>query len=138
MDDPARLRISFPCQYAGCPRTAAVVELSRRGQLLINDEQDIIYRIFPDTQGTIRVTGFLPYTSFSRQVPNLAATTAAARDIDAGALRALDQTWVPFYCERCDRSFCAEHWVLKPFFNWGFDHYSGTCPIGHPHLIGHG
>jgi hypothetical protein len=96
VNDPARLRISFPCQYSGCPRAAATVEVSRRGQLLINDEQDIIYRIFPDAQGTIRVTGFLPYTSFSSRVPNLAATVAAAHNIDAAALRALDQAWVPF------------------------------------------
>ena len=137
MDDPARLRATFSCQYDGCPRTAAIVEVSRRGQLFVNDEQDIIYRIFPEAQGTIRVTGFLPYTSFSSQVPNLAATLDAARATDAGALRALHQTWVPFYCPNCDRSFCTEHWALKPTFNWGFDHYSGTCPVGHPHFIDH-
>jgi hypothetical protein len=137
MDDLARLRVGFPCQYEGCPRTAAVVEVSRRGQLFVNDEQDIIYRIFPAAQGTIRVTGFLPYTSLSNQVPNLAATIAAARAVDAGTLWALDQSWVPFYCPRCERSFCTEHWALQPSFNWGFDHYSGTCPAGHPHFIDH-
>jgi hypothetical protein len=137
VDDPARLRISFPCQYDGCARTAAIVEVSRRGQLYVNDEQDIIYRIFPEAQGTIRITGFLPYTSFSSRVCNLSATIGAARASDAGALRALDQSWVPFYCPRCDRSFCTEHWSLKPIFNWAFDHYSGTCPAGHPHFIDH-
>ncbi len=137
MDDPARLRIAFPCQFGGCPRTAAIVEVSRRGQLFVNDEQDIIYRIFPGAQGTIRVTGFLPYTSFASQVPDLAATINAADAVDAGALRALDKTWVPFYCPHCDHSFCAEHWALKPIFDWGFDHYSGTCPVGHPHFIDH-
>ena len=109
MDDPARLRIAFPCQQDGCPRVAAIVEVSRRGQLYVNDDQDIIYRVFPEAQGTIRITGFLPYTSFSRHVINLAAAIQAVRAIDAAALHALDQTWVPLYCSRCNRSFCAEH-----------------------------
>lgn len=137
MDDLARLRVSFPCQYEGCPKTAAMVEVSRRGQLFVNDEQDVIYRIFPAAQGTIRVTDFLPYTTFSSRVPDYAATAQAARAIDASALHALDHTWVPFYCPHCERSFCTEHWALTPHFNWGFDHYSGTCPIGHPHTINH-
>ncbi|MDQ3826078.1 MAG: hypothetical protein M3325_10215 [Actinomycetota bacterium] len=137
MENPARLSIAFPCQHDGCPRAAAIVEVSRRGQLYVNDEQHIIYRVFPEAQGTIRITGFLPYTSFCRRVTNLAATIQAARAIDAAALHALDQTWVPFYCSRCDHSFCAEHWVLQPTFNWGFDHYSGSCPDGHPHFIDH-
>lgn len=137
MDDPGRLRVAFPCQHDGCPRAAATVEVSRRGKLYVNDEQDIIYRVFPEAQGTIRITGFLPYTNFSSQVTNLAATIQAARTIDAAALHALDQTWVPFYCPQCGRSFCAEHWELTPKFNWGFDHYSGTCPVGHPHFIDH-
>lgn len=137
MDDPARLRIAFPCQHEGCSRTAAIVEVSRRGQLYINDDQDIIYRIFPDAQGTIRITGFLPYTSCSSQVTDITATIRAACAIDAAALHALDQNWVPFYCPHCDRSFCAEHWQLTPRFNWAFDHYSGTCPVGHPHVINH-
>jgi hypothetical protein len=137
VSDPGRLRITFPCQHEDCSRAAAIVEVSRRGQLYINDEQDIIYRVFPDAQGTIRITGFLPYTNFSSQVVNLAATIQAARTIDAAALHALDHSWVPFYCPRCDRSFCARHWQLKPTFNWGFDHYSGTCPVRHPHFIDH-
>lgn len=137
MHDSGRLRVGFPCQHDGCPRVAAIVEVSRRGRLYVDDEQDIIYRVFPDAQGTIRITGFLPYTNFSSQVNDLAATIQAVRTIDAAALHALDQTWVPFYCPECGRSFCAEHWELTPKFNWGFDHYSGTCPVGHPHFIDH-
>ena len=137
MDDPARLRVTFPCQHEDCPRPAATVEVTRRGQLYINDEQDIIYRIFPNTQGTIQITGFLPYTSFTTRVTNLAATTDAVRATDAAALHNLNQAWVPFYCHDCNRSFCGEHWDLKPTFSWGFDHYSGTCPRGHPHFIDH-
>jgi hypothetical protein len=138
VEDSGRLRIAFPCQYQNCPRTAAIVEVNRRGQLYVSDEQNIIYRVFPTAQGTIRITGFLPYTSFSRQVANLAATIHATRTIDAAALHALDHTWVPFYCPRCERSFCAQHWRLKPTFSWAFDHYSGTCPVGHPHVVNHG
>jgi hypothetical protein len=137
VDDPARLRVAFPCQHKDCRRAAAIVEVTRRGQLYIDAEQDIIYRVFPEAQGTIRITGFLPYTSFSTRVPNLAATVSAVRTIDAAALHALDRAWVPFYCHQCDRSFCSEHWDLKPIFDWGFDHYSGACPIGHPHFIDH-
>ncbi|HZS20390.1 MAG TPA: hypothetical protein VFA63_05305 [Pseudonocardiaceae bacterium] len=78
MDDAARLRIAFLCQHGGCKRTAAIIEVSRRGQLYIDDDQDIIYRVVPDAQGTIRITGFLPYTNFSSQVADLTATIQAA------------------------------------------------------------
>jgi len=137
VEDPGRLRIAFPCQHNDCRRTAAVVEVNRRGRLYVNDEQAIIYRIFPDAQGTIRITGFLPYTNFCSQVANLAATIHAARAVDAAGLYALDRSWVPFYCPGCERSFCGQHWQLKPTFQWDFDHYSGTCPAGHPHFIDH-
>lgn len=137
VEDAARLRVAFRCQHEGCPRTAAIIEVIRRGQLYIDEEQDIIYRIFPEAQGTIRVNDFLPYTSFSTHVMNLAAAAEAVRAIDATALHAVDRTWVPFYCHKCDRSFCGEHWNLTATFDWGFDYYSGTCPVGHPHFIDH-
>jgi hypothetical protein len=137
VEDSVRLRVAFPCLHEGCPRTAATVEVTRRGQLYIDEEQDIIYRIFPEAQGTIRVNGFLPYTSFSTQVTDFAAAATAVRAVDAAALHAVDRTWVPFYCHQCDRSFCGEHWDLKATFDWGFDYYSGTCPVGHPHFIDH-
>ena len=137
MDDPVRLRVAFPCQHGECRRAAAIVEVIRRGQLYVDQEQDIIYRIFPDAQGAIRITGFLPYTNLCTKVTNLVAAISAVRAIDAAALRALDQAWVPFYCHHCGRSFCGDHWNIKPAFSWGFDHYSGTCPVRHPHFIDH-
>jgi hypothetical protein len=137
VEDPVRLRVAFPCQYEGCQRVAATVEVTRRGQLYIDEEQDVIYRIFPEAQGTIRVHGFLPYTSFSTHVTDFAAIATAARAVDATALHAVDRSWVPFYCHQCDRSFCGEHWDLKATFDWGFDYYSGACPVGHPHFIDH-
>ncbi len=132
-----RLRVAFPCQQDDCRRAAAIVEVIRRGQLYIDQEQNTIYRIFPDAQGTIRISGFLPYTSLSTQVPNLTAAVDAVRAADAAALYALHRTWAPFYCNQCDRTFCGDHWNLTPAFSWGFDHYSGTCPVGHPHFIDH-
>jgi hypothetical protein len=137
VDDPVRLRVAFPCQREACQHAAAIVEVIRRGQLYVDDEQDILYRIFPDAQGTLRLSGFLPYTSFSTQVINLAATLGAVRGTNAAALHAMDRTWVPFYCQLCERSFCGEHWNLKATFGWGFDFYSGTCPVGHAHFIDH-
>ncbi len=137
MEDPVRLRVAFPCQHEGCQRIAAIVEVIRRGQLYVDEEQDVLYRIFPEAQGTLRISGFLPYTSFSTQVNNVAATTGAVQVTDTAALHAMDRTWVPFYCQHCDRSFCGEHWNLKPTFDWGFDFYSGTCPAGHAHFINH-
>ncbi len=137
VEDSVRLRVAFPCQHEGCRRAAAILEVIRRGQLYIDEEQDIIYRIFPEAQGVIRMNGFLPYTSFSAQVTNFAATTDALRAIDAAALHTMERTWVPFYCHQCERSFCGEHWNLTAAFDWGFDHYSGTCPVGHSHFIDH-
>ena len=137
MEDSARLRVAFPCQHEGCQRVAAIVEVTRRGQLYIDEEQDILYRIFPEAQGTIRLNGFLPYSRFSAHVTDLAATAGAVQAIDAVALHSVDRTWVPFYCHQCDRCFCGEHWNLEATFDWGFDYYSGTCPVGHPHFIDH-
>jgi hypothetical protein len=137
VDDSARVRVAFPCEQEDCLREAATVEVTRRGQLYIDEDQDMIYRIFPSAQGTIRVTGFLLYTNVCDRVPDIKATLAAVHAIDTAALYAMRREWVPFYCSECGRSFCGEHWNLKATFDWGFDFYSGTCPVGHPHVVGH-
>ncbi len=136
MEDPVRLRATFPCQRDDCQRAAAIVEVTRRGQLYVDGEQDILYRIFPQAQGTLRVTGFLPYTGFSTQVINLVATAGAVRVIDAAALHAMDRNLGSVLLPALQPFICVEHWNLKATFDWGFDFYSGTCPVGHSHFIG--
>lgn len=137
VDDPTRVRIGFPCEYDGCRREAAVVEVTRRGRLYVDEDQDMLYRIFPKAQGTIRVSGFLPYTNLCDRVADIGVTIDAVRSTDTATLYSLRSEWVPFYCRHCDRSFCGAHWNLKATFDWGFDYYSGTCPAGHPHFIDH-
>ncbi len=121
----------------GCTAVAATVDVIPRGQAYPEGAHDPVPEVFPEVGGTVRVTGFLPYTGFSTAVPDLAAAVAAVRAVDAGALHALDHAWTPFYCRHCDRSYCGEHWDLHPVFDWGFDYYRGSCPAGHPHMIDH-
>jgi hypothetical protein len=64
--------------------------------------------------------------------------TPAARAVigDARALYELDLELAPFYCPRCDRSYCGEHWASADVFEDGMhDSIRGTCPEGHERLL---
>jgi hypothetical protein len=69
------------------------------------------------------------------------ALTPAVRDAlgDAAGLYALDPELTPFYCPRCDASYCGEHWVRWDVFDddeptWR-DSIRGTCPQGHERML---
>ena len=63
---------------------------------------------------------------------DVAATLAALGAGDAEALHALDLEYVPFWCPRCNASYCDRHWVTWDLFADGFfDEKRGRCPAGH-------
>lgn len=130
-------RRGFPCGFAGCDRVAATVEVVPAGRPYADRRHDLIHTVLPGAPGTLRISGFLPWTNVSMPVADLAAAAGAVRDLDGGALRRLDRDLAPFYCRHCDRSYCGDHWRLRPSFDVGFDYWSGTCPEGHRHVIDH-
>lgn len=67
---------------------------------------------------------------------DLDATLSALGAADARSLHALDLETVPFWCPRCDASYCAQHWTTWDLFDDGFfDEKRGTCPSGHERRI---
>lgn len=60
------------------------------------------------------------------------AAIAALRSHDAGALSKIDSEFTPFWCFRCENSYCKEHWRTGTRFEEGFfDCIQGICPQGH-------
>lgn len=136
----ARARRAIRCEYPKCRNAAAMVEVVAAGQAYANGEHDLPHRLEP-SQGTIRISGFLPYASFSTPVRDYAGTAGgvlAAGDRLAETLFGWNTEWAPFYCPVCERAYCSEHWRLEPVFDEaGFDYYSGSCLYGHRHKIDH-
>lgn len=42
-----------------------------------------------------------------------------------------------FYCPRCDKSYCKDHWKTRMYWEDGawYDYTMGTCPKGHERMI---
>ena len=141
--DASRMRAmaAIACGFPGCAQTAATVELVPTGVAYADGQKDILHDI-PGVsgQGTYRVSGFLPYANHSTGVADYEALADAVRgagDEVAAALYGLDREYAPFFCATCGCSYCGTHWNLKPFFDQGFDYYSGDCPVGHGKFIDH-
>jgi len=65
------------------------------------------------------------------------ALQAALRAGDAAALFAVDLELAPFWCPRCEASYCGEHWVRWSVFDddgW-HDSIRGRCPQGHERML---
>lgn len=136
----ARTRRAIRCEYPKCLNAAAMVEVVAAGQSYANGDRDLLHKLTP-AQGSIRISGFLPYASFSMPVESyadIANGVLAAGDRLAETLFDWNTEWAPFYCPVCERAYCTEHWRLEPVFDeTGFDFYSGSCLYGHRHMIDH-
>lgn len=136
----ARARRAIRCEYPKCLNAAAMVEVVATGQAYADGDTDLLHQLAPG-EGTIRITGFLPYASFSMPVADyaeIAGGVLAAGDRLAETLYRWDTGWAPFYCPVCERAYCTAHWRLEPVFDEaGFDYYSGSCLYGHRHTIEH-
>jgi hypothetical protein len=79
---------------------------------------------------TSRMSAVVPAKTFDR----LHAAIAAA---DARELHALDLEYAPFYCPKCDASYCGEHWKRWSVYDddgW-HDSIRGSCPDGHERML---
>ena len=57
---------------------------------------------------------------------------------DPGALYRLDAEAVPFYCPKCEESYCREHWQLDAVLDdmpGQIDYITGTCTARHERII---
>ena len=71
------------------------------------------------------------------QPRQLRALRAALRDADPAALYAVDLELAPFWCPKCEASYCGEHWVRWSVFDddgW-HDSIRGHCPQGHERML---
>jgi hypothetical protein len=61
-----------------------------------------------------------------------AEAIAALQEHDVKKLRRIDSEFAPFWCFRCEKSYCRTHWRTATRYDEGFfDCIEGTCPKGH-------
>ena len=61
-----------------------------------------------------------------------AEAVAALRQHDVKALRAVDSDFAPFWCFKCEKSYCGALWRTTTRYDADFfDCIEGTCPKGH-------
>ena len=64
------------------------------------------------------------------------AAATALRRRDAKMLSEIDREFVPFWCIRCERSYCKNHWQTSTSYDAGFfDCVEGVCPRGHRQVL---
>jgi hypothetical protein len=55
---------------------------------------------------------------------------------NAAELYAIDREFAPFWCPKCEQSYCKKHYVSFAEFDDGcFDCYTGICPQGHKRIL---
>jgi hypothetical protein len=64
------------------------------------------------------------------------AAATALRRRDAKMLSEIDREFAPFWCIRCERSYCKNHWQTSTNYDAGFfDCVEGVCPRGHRQVL---
>jgi hypothetical protein len=137
IDSGARAR--FFCGVCGKP--AATVTLALAGQ---PDP-----RLTPEPNGApLGISGLRSeFAGLSIQGGPMSCTTIVADvdiklskeallDANAGALYAINYEFAPFWCPRCQCSYCQEHYPRMVTYDDGFfDAIYGICPQGHRRKI---
>jgi hypothetical protein len=139
-EGPLSVRAAIPCGFPGCGQSAAMVELIPKGVAYAEGQKDVLNQFDLSGQGIFRLSDFLLYVNYSIDVFEYEAVVDAVRgagDDAAAVLYGLNKEYAPFFCAQCGYSYCGKHWKLKPSFDYGFDYYSGHCPVGHRKLIDH-
>ncbi len=120
-----------------------MVELIPHGAVYADGQKDILHEIDISGlfgKGTFRLSDFLRFANYSTYVADYEGFVAAVRgagDDVAAVLYGLNKEYAPFFCAQCGCSYCGAHWKLEPSFDYGFDYYSGDCPVGHRKFIDH-
>jgi hypothetical protein len=89
--------------------------------------------VFPRS-GRLSIDGG-PVSLTLAPVPMEEAATALESG-DAAALYELDSEYAPFWCPRCDASYCRDHYLKYEVYDEGFfDCIRGVCPQGHERTL---
>ena len=55
---------------------------------------------------------------------------------DSKNIYAIDIEFAPYYCPKCDRVYCVQHWSRQTIYDEGFyDAEIGICPNGHRKML---
>ena len=85
---------------------------------------------------TLVVTSPLGRGSFRLEGTPRQEAGAAVSSADLSALYRLDPEFAPFWCPRCELSYCDRHWTREVVVEDGFyDCTYGTCPAGHRRIL---
>lgn len=136
MDDaiPARYRPVEPADLVACFVCILCGEMAGRAVLRngADEWEPSTTRRTYTVDGVEGTVGF--YVDDEVRAQQIADTL---RRHDAMALRRLDPEYTPFFCPKCDASYCAAHWELQVIFDEGFYDYTlGQCPNDHVVKIG--
>ncbi len=122
-------KATFLC--AECGATAAQVAL-------LIEEQPICEKD-GQASGLIIQAGFFGEWAQIVRAGALWPVGKALAEGNAAALYEIDPLWAPFFCPKCLRTYCREHWRFDLKFDeewpdW-YDETIGTCPQGHERVI---
>lgn len=117
------LPISAKFYCVACSKQAGVITL-----LEGKDGPEVVRESF-----TSKLTSRVSSSALTKV--NSAIERECARDIFL-----CDFEYAPFYCPKCDASYCGDHWVRHDVFDDGggfvwHDSIRGRCPKGHERML---
>jgi len=119
-----------------CPKEAGRVTLYAPGETVTGRDYGLTDQVVTmganTSAGRPRLEILTPLgnvTVFEFDADSVLAAVGAG---DAQPLYEIDLEYAPFWCPKCDASYCARHWVTWSLFDDGFfDETRGRCPAGH-------
>ncbi len=88
------------------------------------------------TQWWIRISGFIGVVSEVVAESAVESFRLYLRRSDAALL---PERFAPFYCRKCGKCYCIDHWLCEVRYDDDFDDFYdctyGTCPEGHRKMI---
>lgn len=124
----------FPCDR--CSNEAGRVTLYARGETIPSlgggKVDEVMTQVANTGAGHPRLEVLSPLGNMTVFEFDADAALAAIGAGDVRSLYELDLEFVPFWCPKCDASYCAQHWTTWVLFDEGFfDEKRGECPMGH-------
>lgn len=98
-------------------------------------------KVVLDASGKLSISGIGSNTSTTVVGEMFKAIRQALTNGRVRDLFEMDRFLVPFYCPKCDCSYCGDHWHTRMVFDdepgWGgwYDCTMGTCPEGHERMV---
>jgi hypothetical protein len=126
---------AFHCEI--CNKPAATITVIPEGCSVKTGDPIISYT--PGDQDGVLISGFggEGWQAAPSHYSFLQAHTAIFKlPPSAKALFEVNPDWAPFFCVKCGKSYCWEHWKrLLEYDDGFFDCVTGTCPEGHRKIL---